>query len=144
MRTLPPLNVFNLVGDEVLSPDPTDQRIVLVNTLASTALIHLRHPLLGRNEKATKQCLEAAENVVSTICSLQDHQYQFIDPIMGVSFAGHLYDWRSFTYRHPRAILGLLDDVCWRVPQGKFEIEVWDSDELESEPHFGGYRGAAC
>ncbi|KZS89630.1 hypothetical protein SISNIDRAFT_489056 [Sistotremastrum niveocremeum HHB9708] len=84
MRTLPPLNVFNLVGDEVLPPDPTDQRIVLVNTLASTALIHLRHPLLGRNEKATKQCLEAAENVVSTICSLQDHQYQFIDPIMGV------------------------------------------------------------
>lgn len=62
-----------------------DVELALVHTLAHVSAIQLHHPFASKERNAHEKCLKAARDVTTIIRQLDEIDYPFLDPIIGVS-----------------------------------------------------------
>jgi hypothetical protein len=65
---------------------PQNKHALLINhTLAHAAIIHLYYPFGAEDPPSYEKCLRAARSIVTVIKHTSEVDYDFLDPIIGVS-----------------------------------------------------------
>ena len=84
IEILPDFSLF--VGAPTVDPE-----LVLVHTLAHVSIIQLHHSFAQKDPASHAKCYRAAETVVEIIRRTPDHEFQLLDPIIGVRIAPFFY-----------------------------------------------------
>jgi hypothetical protein len=74
-----------IVADDSGASVRVDVEIALVHTLARVAAIQLHHQFASKERNSHEKCLKAAREVTTIVRQLNEYDYPFLDPIIGVS-----------------------------------------------------------
>jgi hypothetical protein len=67
------------------NPGPNGHKLAVVHTLTYVASVQLHHVFALKDATSHEKCLAAAGGAISIIREIADQDFQFLDPIMGVS-----------------------------------------------------------